>query len=293
MSQVPVIFDRTLVRKRRDRAALTFTDHDFLFQEVGERIEERLADVRRSFSRVLDLGCHTGGLSPKVDASNSEAFVILSDLSHSMVSRVSPSRAGRKAVVADEELLPFAPASFDLIVSTLSLHWVNDLPGTLIQIQKCLSPDGLFLAAMFGGGTLGELRAALSEAELQREGGVRPRISPFADVRDCGNLLQRAGFTMPVADVETITVRYRDPIKLLKDLRGMGEANAVASQPRHFTRRGTILDALSRLADAYEDGIPVTFDVVFLSGWAPDASQPKPKARGSATVRLTDALSPK
>lgn len=290
MTNVPRIFDRHLVRKRRDRAAGSFSDHDYLFREIGDRMAERLSDVRRGFTRVLDLGSHTGVYAPRPACAERGGYRVHSDLSQRMVSQADGLR-----VVADEELLPFADRSFDLIVSILSLHWVNDLPGTLIQINRCLSPDGLFLAALFGGGTLLQLREAMAAAELAGEGGIRPRVSPFADVRDCGNLLQRAGFALPVADSESVTVMYRDPFKLLKDLRGMGEANAVAEQARHFTRRSTLLDAVSRLAANHEnaEAIPVTFDIVFLSGWAPDASQPKPLARGSGRVPLTEALASK
>jgi len=291
MTDVPRIFDRSLLRKRRDRASAALADHDYLFHEIGNRLAERLADVRRTFPRVLDLGSRTGVYAPTVVSADPNAYRVHSDLSHKMV-----SKADGLHVVADEELLPFADGSFDLIVSILSLHWVNDLPGTLIQINRCLSPDGLFLAALFGGGTLTQLRNALAGAELAGEGGVRPRVSPFADVRDCGNLLQRAGFALPVADSESVTVMYRDPLRVLKDLRGMGEANAVAEQARHFTRRATMLDALARLTTASGEngeGIPITFDIVFLSGWAPDASQPKPLARGTGRVRLTEALASK
>jgi len=178
-------------------------------------------------------------------------------------------------VVADEEWLPFASARLDLVLSSLSLHWVNDLPGTLIQIRRALKPDGLFLAAMLGGETLRELRHALLEADLAKEGGASPRVSPFVDVRDAGDLLQRAGFVLPVADSDTLTVTYDDPLRLMRDLRGMGETNATHERRDRFSRRATF----SRAADIYRqtfaaaDGrVPATFQVIYLTGWTPRTS---------------------
>ncbi len=208
-------------------------------------------------------------------------------------------RAGKKggrcglAIASDEESLPFAPATFDLIISCLSLHWVNDLPGALIQARRCLKPDGLFLAAMFGRDTLVELRRALIEAELAESGGAGPRISPFTDVRDAGALLQRAGFALPVVDMDAITVSYRSALDLMRDLRGMGEANAAVERRRSFTRRSTILRAAAIYADQHADSshrIPATFQVLTLTGWAPDPAQQKPLRPGSAVHRLAAAL---
>jgi SAM-dependent methyltransferase len=190
-------------------------------------------------------------------------------------------------------MLPFADASFDLVVSGLSLHWVNDLPGALIQVRRALRPDGLFLAALLGGDTLIELRQALVEAETEVEGGASPRVSPFLDVREAGALLQRAGFSLPVVDLDTITVTWPDALALMKDLRGMGEANAVLERKKSFTRRGTLLSAAAgyqaRHGDA-EGRIPATFQIVYLTGWAPHDSQQRPLRPGAATSRLADAL---
>ena len=190
-------------------------------------------------------------------------------------------------VAADEEFLPFADGAFDLIVSVLSLHWVNDLPGALLQINRCLKPDGLFLGALLGGGTLAELRRALTEAELALEGGASPRVSPFVDVRDAGALLQRAGFALPVADTATITASYGNSLALMRDLRGMGESNLVTAQRKTLTRRETLF----RAAEAHDatsadaDGrINASFDVVTLTGWHPDPSQPQPARPGSASA---------
>lgn len=196
-------------------------------------------------------------------------------------------------VVADEEWLPYAPASFDLIVSSLSLHWVNDLPGALVQIRRALKPDGLFIGALFGRATLGELREVLVEAELAECGGAGPRVSPFVDVRDAGGLLQRAGFALPVVDTDTITVSYTSALDLMRDVRGMGESNAVAERRRNFTRRSTLLRAAAIYADRYADEehrIPATFQIVTLTGWAPHEAQPRPLRPGSAARRLSEAL---
>jgi SAM-dependent methyltransferase len=210
------------------------------------------------------------------------------DLSYRMVR----SAAGPR-LVADEEALPFAAASFDLVISLLNLHWVNDLPGALLQIRHALKPDGLFLAAMFGGETLKELRRALADAEIESEGGLSPRISPFADVRDAGDLLQRAGFTLCVADLDTLTISYADPLALLTDLRGMGEANAVLQRRKTISRRATLFRAVERYGELYrgaDDRLPATFQVIFLTAWAPDASQPRPLRPDSAVARLAEAL---
>jgi len=196
-------------------------------------------------------------------------------------------------VAADAEALPFADGCFDAVLSNMDLHGVNDLPGTLVQIRRMLKPDGLFLAVLPGGATLHELRRALAEAEEAVEGGVSPRVAPFADVRDAGNLLQRAGFALPVADSETLTVSYADPLRLMADLRGKGESNAVAARRRQPLRRGTLLAAAARYRDLFAgaDGrVPATFELVTLTAWAPHPSQQKPLAPGSGTVSLGDAL---
>ena len=236
----PAPFDRRAVRAHRDRAAAGFTRHDYLFAETASRLEERLDDIRRGFSAILDLGCHAGALGPRLARRFPRARIVQCDLSPEMACRAR-AQAAFLTVAADEESLPFAAESFDLIVSNLSLHWVNDLPGTLIQARRILKPDGLLLACLLGGGTLAELRDALMEAELAVEGGASPRVSPFADVRDGGDLLARAGFALPVADLDSIRVRFADPLSLMRDLRSMGEANAVAERRKTLTRRETLL----------------------------------------------------
>lgn len=282
------VFDRAVVRRRRDRAAAALAAHDFLHREVAERLADRLDDVNRCFPRALDLGCHTGTLAGALAGRGGIETLVHCDLSAGMA-----ALAPAPAVAGDEEALPFAEGAFDLVLSSLSLHWVNDLPGALTQIRRALKPDGLFLAAMPGGQTLKELRQALAEAEIAEEGGLSPRISPFVDVRDAGNLLLRAGFALPVADIETITVSYPDPLRLVRDLRGAGEANAVIERRRSPSRRSTLFAALARYHELFADAegrVPATVQVIYLTAWAPDPSQPKPLRPGSAGSRLADAL---
>lgn len=288
MHASPHVFDRRLLRRRRDRAAAGLADHDFLLREAAERLADRLDDVTRRFPLALDLGCHTGQLGAALAGRGGIETLVSCDLSQGMARRVAAP-----SLVADEEAPPFAEASFDLVASNLSLHWVNDLPGTLLQVRRILKPDGLFLASLLGGETLHELRRAWLEAELAEEGGAGPRVSPFADVRDLGALLQRAGFALPVADCDTLTVAYADPLRLMMDLRDMGESNAVAAQRKGFTRRATLARAAALYREMFEgsDGrVPATFQIVTLTAWAPHASQQRPLAPGSAKARLADAL---
>lgn len=285
------IFDRSLLRKRRDRAAAGFAAHDFLVREVAERLADRLEDVTRRFPLALDLGCHTGEMADTLTGRGGIETLVQCDLSPAMAARAAGN--GRPTLAADEEWLPFADASFDLVLSCLSLHWVNDLPGTLVQIRRILKPDGLFLCAMLGGDTLTQLRQSLTEAEIAEEGGLSPRVSPFADVRDLGSLLQRAGFALPVVDTDTITVAYADPMRLLADLRGMGETNAVAEQRKTLTRRATLLHALSRYQEAFAnaDGrVEASFQVMTMTAWTPHPSQQQPLAPGAGQTSLAQAL---
>ncbi|MBM3536863.1 MAG: methyltransferase domain-containing protein [Alphaproteobacteria bacterium] len=285
----PAVFDRRAVRQHRNRAALRLSEHDFLFREVAQHLAERLDDVNRDFHVTLELGAHGDTLTEHLAGRNGIEKLVRCDQSAPMVTHGQPA----SCVVADEEWLPYAPASFDLIVSSLSLHWVNDLPGALVQIRRALKPDGLFIGALFGRATLGELREVLVEAELAECGGAGPRVSPFVDVRDAGGLLQRAGFALPVVDTDTITVSYTSALDLMRDVRGMGESNAVAERRRNFTRRSTLLRAAAIYADRYADEehrIPATFQIVTLTGWAPHEAQPRPLRPGSAARRLSEAL---
>ncbi len=287
----PEVFDRALVRKHRDRAAPGLDGHDFLFRHTAEAIGERLDDVSRRFPRVLDLGCHGGEMALVLSARGDIEQLVQCDLSPAMARRAAGS--GHPTIAADEEFLPFAEARFDLVVSNLSLHWVNDLPGALIQIRRALKPDGLFLGAMLGEGTLAELREALMAAEIEIAGGVSPRLSPFADLRDAAGLLQRAGFALPVADLEPVSVSYENAFRLFADLRGMGETNATLARNPAPPSRALWAETARRYADRFADAdgrIPATFRVIHLLGWAPHDSQPKPLRPGSATSRLADAL---
>lgn len=283
------IFDRRLHARRRARASRRYPDHSFLKQAAAEDIALRLSAINRRFDRVLDLGAHTGVLSAALTSDPS----ISDRLGDTVSSDLSPAFVRPPlGVAADEEALPFADASFDLIVSALSLHWVNDLPGALIQIRRALKPDGLFIGAVLGGRTLTELRQSLLAAEEEIRGGAANRISPFMDVIDGAGLLQRTGFAMPVADNDARTVRYANPLRLLDDLRGMGETSALASRGPALTR-SILTRAMEIYAEQFSDSdrrIRATFEFVTLSGWAPGPDQPKPKRPGSATARLADAL---
>lgn len=290
-STPPRLFDRTLHRKRLDRAARGYAEADFLHRRAALDIAERLAVIMRDFPVAVDLSARQGAMAQALAQTGAAARVgllIEADLSAAMLA----GRAGPR-VVADEERLPFAAASLDLAVSTLGLHWTNDVVGALIQVRQALKPDGLFIAAFLGGATLTELRQALTAAEDELLGGAGSRVSPFADSRDATGLLQRAGFALPVGDVDRVSVSYEHPLKLLADLRRMGETNALAERhPRVLTRA-----LLARAAEIYverfagPDGrVPATFEIVTLTGWAPHPSQPQPLAPGSAKMRLADAL---
>jgi SAM-dependent methyltransferase len=267
------VFDPAAVRAHRARAARRGGDHDFLRREVAERFAERLADITREFPRAVEIA--------PADSALAEALTGF------------PRLGTLLAVQAEADSLPLAEEKADAVFSLLDLHWVNDLPGALVQIRRALKPDGLFLAALFGGDTLAELRAALMDAELETEGGASPRVAPRVTLQDAGALLQRAGFALPVVDFDTITVTYADAFALMRDLRGMGETNAVIERRKTFTRRETLLRAAALYQERHgmEDGrIPATFQVVWLHGWAPHHSQQQPMRPGTAQHRLADAL---
>ena len=268
ISSSPAIFDRALVRRRRDRAAAGFAGFDFLVADSAAVLADRLSLVRRGFPRVLDLGCRQGAAGEAIAAAKGAELLVSADLSLFMV-----AAAGGLRVAACEEALPFAPASFDLVLSNLALHWVNDLPGALIQIRRVLRPDGFFIATLLGGETLKELRQSLVEAELELTGGAAPRLSPGITLADAGQLLRRAGFVLPVADIDTVTVTYPDLFRLLADLRGMGETNALLARSRRPLRRAVLLEAARRYAQTHAepDGrLPATFQILHLAGWAPE-----------------------
>jgi len=278
MTAPPRIFDRQAYRARRTRAASAGTDL-ILIEDTAAQVGLRISAINRRFARGLDLH------------SRPHAFPALKPLAETWVRTGNVSDA--PSAVTDDEWLPFADESFDLVTSILALHAVNDLPGTLIQIRRLLKPDGLFMAAMFGGETLKELRLAFAAAEETTLGGASPRVAPFADVRDVGGLLQRAGFALPVTDVERTIIRYRDLSRLFGDLRAIGETNVLADRRKQALSKRT-LSALfqeyeTRFGDS-EKRLPATFEIVFLMGWAPHESQQKPLRPGSAKARLSDAL---
>ena len=247
----------------------------FLIERVAAELAERLGAVLRRFDLAADVGTPNDAVR------------------RALRQRQGRARRPIAEVVADDEALPFREASLDLAVSALALQFVNDLPGTLIQIRRALKPDGLLLAAMLGGDTLTELREAFAEAEAEVEGGVSPRVAPFADLRDLGALLQRAGFALPVTDVDRLTVRYASPVALMHDLRRMGATNALVERRLVPLRRATLRRMLEIYAERFADAdgrVRATFEIVWLSGWAPHASQQKPLAPGSAKTRLADAL---
>lgn len=282
------VFDRRALRLHRDRAARDPGRADFLFQEAAERLVDRLADVARGFPLALDLGCRHGVLAARLAGRGGIETLIQADAAWGFARRLPPP-----AAVAEAEALPFKSGAFDLVLSNLDLHWTNDLPGALLQLRQVLKPDGLLLASLFGGETLAELRRSLMEAELAEEGGASPRVSPFADLRDLGQLLQRAGFALPVADSDTIEVTYPDALALMRDLRAMGESNAVAERRRGFTRRATLGRAVALYRERFgrPDGrIAARFEIMTLTAWAPHPAQPQPLRPGSAQGRLADAL---
>lgn len=282
------MFDRVLLANRRNRAAGQALDHDFLLRRVADDLVERLAIVKRDFAVALDLGSHHGVLGRQIGMSPNVGRLISFDPSARLLAQAPAPR-----VQAALEALPFAPGSFDLVISGLSLQLVDDLPGTLFQIRHVLKPDGLLLAAVLGGQTLKELREAWLLAEDDLLGGASPRVVPFADVRDLGGLLQRAGFALPVADSDTATVTYADPLALMRDIKGMGASNMLLDRRRVPVTRGLLMRAAEIYVERFgvADGrVPATFEIVTLTAWAPHESQPKPLRPGSAQARLADAL---
>lgn len=287
----PILFDRALHRRRLDRAAAGYDRAAFLKHRAAEDAVVRLEAIMRRFPLAVDLGARDGAFAHALEGSDAREkidWLVETDLSATMLA----TRPGPRLVV-DEERLPFAPASLDLVVSTLALHWTNDLVGSLIQIRRALKPDGLFIGAILGGATLTELRQSLLEAEAELSGGAALRVSPFADAFDAAALLQRAGFALPVTDVDRVTVRYAHPLELLRDLRAMGETNVLRDRARKPLKRSVLLRAMelyqTRFAQA--DGrVPATFEIVTITGWAPHESQQKPLKPGSAKMRLADAL---
>uniref|UniRef100_A0A1B6C9K2 Arginine-hydroxylase NDUFAF5, mitochondrial n=1 Tax=Clastoptera arizonana TaxID=38151 RepID=A0A1B6C9K2_9HEMI len=286
------IFDRNAKIIQKERASLSpdIELYDYLKEEVGYRLADRVFDIKRTFKCAVDLGCNRGFVSRHILRESVEKL-IMCDSSPSLLKQAKLPEEGviTEKIVVDEENLPFEPESLDLVISNLSLHWVNNLPGTFAQIMQCLKKDGVFMACVFGGDTLFELRCSLQLAELERVGGISPHISPFTEVRDIGSLLTRAGFTMLTVDSDEIVVGYPSMFELMLDLKGMGESNAARNRSLHLSRE-KMFAAAAIYNELYgKDGqIPATFHILYMLGWKPDPSQPKPLARGSGEVSLKD-----
>lgn len=282
------IFDTELAVRRRERAAAGASAHQFLLDRVAEDLAERLGIVKRDFPVGLNLGAYHGVLSRRLAGLSSVRTMIDLEAAPSLLARCPGA-----TVLAQPELLPFGDNTLDLVVSGLALQLINDLPGTLLQIRRALKPDGLLLAAMLGGETLTELRQAWLAAEDEIEGGASPRVAPFADLRDVGALLQRAGFALPVVDSDLVRVTYPTPLALMRELKAMGASNMLAARRRKPIRRETLVRASIIYQEKFglTDGrIPATFEIITLTAWAPHESQQKPLRPGSATARLADAL---
>ena len=259
----------------------------FLLDRAAVELGERLSAVLRRFDVVADLGTPTDAVRRVLAANKNIGTIVAASANPQDADQSFPR------VAADEETLPFADAALDLVVSVLALQFVNDLPGTLIQVRRALKPDGLFLAALIGGESLMELRASFAAAESEIEGGVSPHVAPFADVREIGGLLQRAGFALPVVDIDRLVVRYDSAFALMHDLRAMGATNALRERRRKPLRRSTLTRMAETYAERYADAdgrVRATFEIIWLSAWAPHESQQKPLAPGSAAQRLADAL---
>ncbi|MEO1719054.1 MAG: methyltransferase domain-containing protein [Pseudomonadota bacterium] len=287
---VPRLFDRSLVAHRRNRSATSSPDAGFLLDRAVDDALERLAIVTRDFTDILVLGAHDGRAGRRLRAAYPQATVLEVDHAADLL-----ALADGPTLVADEEALPFEAEQFDLVVSPLVLHAVNDLPGVLSQIQRCLRPDGLLVGALAGGRTLEELADAMLTAEAEQTGAVSMRVAPRIDVRQLGSLLQRAQFALPVVDSDVVSTTYASPLHLMREVKAMGASNALAERPRTPMTRGLLLRACEVYAERYADDdgrVRATFEVLTMTGWAPHPDQPKPLKPGSATHRLADALKP-
>jgi len=280
------LFDQTLIDTNRLRA-LREGPADFLLDLVARELAERLGVIERHFERAVELHGHTGAAARAIAATGKVGSI------ERVESDPRLAGPGETVILSPLETVPLEPQSVNLIVSPLSLHLTNDTPGVFVQIRRALKPDGLFVAAIPGSGTLQELREVLLAAESEATGGASPRVIPFPDVRDIGGLLQRGGFALPVTDTETYTVRYDSILPLMKDLRAMGMANPLSGRSRRPLTRGVLLRAAELYAERFSDPdgrIRATFSIIYVSGWAPHESQQKPLKPGSAKMRLADAL---
>jgi SAM-dependent methyltransferase len=291
LSDERLLFDRKLLRERRARFANDVAQRDTLLAHVARELSERIALMLRSFPLALDLGAYHGLVGRSAAQLPSVGAMFYAESVFALA-----ALCPRPALVCDEDLLPIKEASLNLVVSGLALHRVNDLPGALIQIRRALAPDGLFIAAVLGAGALVELRGVLLEAEAETQSGASPRVAPFGDVREYGALLQRAGFGLPVADTETLTVPYASPRELMREIRALGGGNVLLTRSRRPLARKTLERAERLYRERHSlpgGGVGATFEIVYLSGWGPDRSQQKPLEPGSAARRLADALGTK
>lgn len=285
------VFDRQMKRRQRDWAAslVNAPQYEYVREEVGSRVADRVYDVARTFPLALDLGCGRSFIAEHLTTDVVERLY-LADVSPSCLSRLRDSEIPSRCVLADEEFLPFKDDTFDLVLSSMSLHWVNDLPGALRQVWRVLKPDGAFIAALPGGDSLYELRCSLQLAQTEREGGFSPHVSPFTAVTDLGNLLGQAGFSLLTVDTDELQVHYPGIMELMTDLQGMGESNCAWNR-RSLLHRDTILAAAAVYKEMYgnpDGSVPATFDILYMIGWKPHSSQAKPAKRGSATVSFGD-----
>jgi NADH dehydrogenase [ubiquinone] 1 alpha subcomplex assembly factor 5 len=297
-------FDRKAFLRQRNRAAEVWREYyraqshnssnidptapDFLIREVAARLSDRLLDINRHYENALDIGCHRGQMAEVLPPDRVGALLGF-DRASGMVAGVEDF----PTFIADEEAIPIADNSMDLVMSCLNLQWVNDLPGALMQIRRILKPDGLFLAAIVGGNSLTELRQCLLQAETEIAGGVSPRVLPMIDMRDAGALLQRAGFALPVVDVDNLTFEYSDPFALMRELRGLGWQNALAARRKSFTARAIMTATAENYVNNHASDaglVPATFEILYLTAWAPHESQQKPLAPGSGQTPLHEAL---
>jgi len=287
---VPILFDQRLIRQHRQRASHRYADFAFLKDAASIRLADRLELMRRHFDLCLDIGAHDGRLAQHFAGLGKIGHMIHTDSADGFALASKQHGSGVVHALGD---LPYKPESFDAVFSCLSLHWVDDLPGLMMQARRLLKPDGLLLVSLLGGNSLAELKQALAEAEQDITGGLSPRCAPMADIRDIGGLMSRAGLALPVADSDRLTVNYPHMFKLMEDLRGMGEQNAMLARLKTPTRRRVFL----RAAEIYQqrfaraDGqIPASFEIVTVTGWAPHESQQKPLRPGTAAHRLASAL---
>jgi len=292
------VFDRKakVIQKQRAAIAEDNSVYDYIKDEVGYRLSDRLFDIKRQFNLVVDLGCGYGHVSKHISIDNVKELIMCDVCQEILDKSQNPEPEVKVSkIIVDEEKLPFENDSIDLLISCLNLHWVNNLPSTFLQIKNCLKNDGVFLGAMFAGDTLYELRTSLQLAGIERDGGITPRISPFVRLRDVGALMQSAGFSMLTLDTDELIIRYPSMFELMLDLKGMGENNAVIQRPLRLNKdtmfcAAALYDKLygNQVNNSDSKGIPATFQILYMIGWKPDPSQPKPLPRGSGQISIKD-----